>query len=76
MPNAPGKAIARPSAAPKGSAPVVEAGRRGGVFALFRKLTPEERQKLRAMNRADRIAWLHAHKDELAKRSAVPAVAQ
>ena len=76
MPNAPGKAIAKPSAAPKGSAPVAEAGRRGGMVALFRKLTPEERQKLRAMNRADRIAWLHAHKDELAKRSTAPVVAQ
>ncbi|MBU6472403.1 MAG: MdtA/MuxA family multidrug efflux RND transporter periplasmic adaptor subunit [Alphaproteobacteria bacterium] len=76
MPNAPGKAIARPSAAPKGSTLVAQAGRRGGMFALFRKLTPEERQKLRAMSRADRIAWLRAHKDELAKRSTAPVVAQ
>jgi hypothetical protein len=39
---------------------------------LFRKLTPDERQKLFAMSRDDRRAWLTAHKDELMKRKDQP----
>ena len=77
LPNAPGKVIAKPSAAPKGAKPVVLSGRHRGDFrALFHKLTPAERQKLRAMSRTDRFAWLRAHRGELLKRSGAPAVAQ
>jgi len=43
-----------------------------GMRQLFRKLTPDERQKLFGMSRDDRRAWLAAHKDELMKRKDQP----
>jgi membrane fusion protein, multidrug efflux system len=43
-------------------------GRRGGTFALFRKLTPEEHTQVCAMSREDRRDWLMSRKDELMKR--------
>jgi membrane fusion protein, multidrug efflux system len=43
-------------------------GRRGGMFALFRKLTPEEHTQVCAMSREDRRNWLTSRKDELMKR--------
>ena len=40
--------------------------------ALFRKLTPEERESLHAMKPEERKAWLKAHRDELMKRKNQP----
>ncbi len=73
LPGAPGTVIAKPS---KGSGPVVAGGGHGNFRALFRKLSPAEREKLRAMSREDRVAWVRAHQGELMKRSGTPAVAQ
>lgn len=40
--------------------------------ALFRKLTPEERENLHGMDKDARKAWLQAHKAELMKRKDQP----
>jgi membrane fusion protein, multidrug efflux system len=40
--------------------------------ALFRKLTPQETEKLQAMAPEDRKAWIKAHRDELMKRKDQP----
>lgn len=40
--------------------------------ALFRKLTPDEREKLHSMDKDERRAWLQAHKAELMKRKDQP----
>ncbi|MGB8601544.1 MAG: efflux RND transporter periplasmic adaptor subunit [Rhizomicrobium sp.] len=44
----------------------------GGNHALFRKLTPDEREKLHAMSKDERDAWMKTHKDELMKRKDQP----
>ena len=44
----------------------------GAMRALFKKLTPAERQQLQGMSRDDRRAWLVSHKDELMKRKDQP----
>jgi membrane fusion protein, multidrug efflux system len=43
-------------------------GRRGGMFALFRKLTPAEHDQVCAMSREDLRSWFASHRDELTKR--------
>jgi multidrug efflux system membrane fusion protein len=43
-----------------------------GRRALFRKLTPEERQNLRGMSQDERRKWLSDHRDELLKRKDQP----
>lgn len=48
------------------------ARRGGGMHALFRKLTPAEREKLRDMGRDEAREWMKAHKDELMKRKDQP----
>ncbi|HEY0281102.1 MAG TPA: MdtA/MuxA family multidrug efflux RND transporter periplasmic adaptor subunit [Rhizomicrobium sp.] len=52
------------------SAPVqsVQSDRR----ALLRKLTPEEREKLRGMSQDERQTWMKDHRDELLKRKDQP----
>ena len=44
----------------------------GNMRALFRKLTPDERQSLRGMTRDERRAWFKAHSAELMKRKDQP----
>jgi hypothetical protein len=46
----------------------VQSGRR----ALFRKLTPEERENLHNMDRDERRKWMNDHRDELLKRKDQP----
>lgn len=72
LPNAKTQKITEPSAAPAGSAAAVAHSGRHGMFALMRKVTAEEREKLHAMSRADRSAWLKAHQNELQKRPDQP----
>jgi multidrug efflux system membrane fusion protein len=47
-------------------------GGRGMFKAVFRKLTPDERQQVKAMSRDDRKAWIKAHMSELMKRKDQP----
>jgi membrane fusion protein, multidrug efflux system len=49
-----------------------ESGRRGAMFAMFRKLTPDEHKQVCAMNRDDRTEWMRSHRDELMKRPDQP----
>lgn len=64
-----GKTVA--DVAPAESAGPAARGR-GGNHALFRKLTPDEREKLHAMSKDERDAWMKSHKDELMKRKDQP----
>jgi len=50
----------------------LQSGRRSGTFGLFRKLTSDEREKLRAMSPEERRAWMQSHRDELKKRPDQP----
>lgn len=50
--------------------PAIERGQ--DKRALFRKLTPDEREKMRTMSKEERQAWMKAHKDELMKRKNQP----
>jgi len=52
--------------------PSLQTGRRSGMFEFRRKLTPDEREKLRAMTSDERKAWLESHRDELKKRKDQP----
>lgn len=64
--------ITAPSNAPAGAA--ASAGHhRGGMFALFRKLTPAERTQIQGMDRDARRAWMEQHRAELMKRPDQPA---
>lgn len=73
LPDAKTLAIAKPSEASAGAVPaeLIRRGNRGG-FALMKKLTADEREKLHAMSREDRMAWLKEHKAELEKRPDQP----
>jgi multidrug efflux system membrane fusion protein len=44
----------------------------GGMRALFKKLTPVERDQLRSMSRDERRNWMKAHQAELMKRKDQP----
>jgi multidrug efflux system membrane fusion protein len=46
--------------------------RRALFMKILPKLTPEEREQLRGMNRSDRSAWINAHYQELMKRKDQP----
>ena len=43
-------------------------GRRGGMLAMFAKLTPQERDEVCALERRDRREWFVSHRAELMKR--------
>ncbi len=65
-----GQKVAKVAPAENATAPPATArsGRRGGSFALFRKLTPAEHDQVCALSREDRRAWLTSRRDELMKR--------
>lgn len=56
--------------------PVAPQSARRGLFQLLKKLTPAEHDKVCAMSREDRTAYLKEHRDELVKRKDQPGAAR